>query len=261
MKTPSPSTQPDAYLPVIIIPRAETGPVPEASSVFQVEFPLSSDHLIHLIHHNVLRALLSNKALLLTTTISTMGNRDVPVHPSSRRLCDGVSIIKTVDASLPQSLLPTHLQMLCPHSSWINMLPFAQMRDNLIRWQDSFDHTILCNDLFGDAFNTNQPTLTDRFMGLPSSEPMKFESSLDDEVTAERKGLIVWAEPSEPGSWEITPGFFRKWAWLLFGCEDLIVTSNRWRALRGEAPIQLEDVLEARDQFAGNSLQISEQFQ
>jgi hypothetical protein len=63
----------------------------------------------------------------------------------------------------------------------------------------------------------------------------------EDEVTAERKGLIVWGEPYDMRSWEATPGFLAKWSWAVEGCDDLIQSSNRWRQMRGEEPIRLSE--------------------
>ena len=60
-----------------------------------------------------------------------------------------------------------------------------------------------------------------------------------DEITAGRNGLIVWGEPHEMRSWELTPGFLAKWAWEVEGCEELIEMSNYWRMQRGEEPMQL----------------------
>jgi hypothetical protein len=42
------------------------------------------------------------------------------------------------------------------------------------------------------------------------------------------------------GGWEVTEGFLRKWGFLLEGCDELIESTNRWRALRGEERLIIE---------------------
>jgi hypothetical protein len=79
------------------------------------------------------------------------------------------------------------------------------MRDNLIRAGDGFDDEQLCVDIMG-------------FWNL----------------SMESCGLLVWGPPEDPGSWEVSEEFIRKWPWVLGGCGDLLVSTNRWRALRGE---------------------------
>lgn len=48
------------------------------------------------------------------------------------------------------------------------------------------------------------------------------------------RGVLVWGDPWEVGSWEVSEGFWRKWGWLLKGCEEMIEATNRWRIGRGE---------------------------
>lgn len=216
-------------------------------------FPLSSDHLLHLIHQNVFRALMTNKSLLNATASLRKVELDI-ILPMSQNFCDGVSVIHSkIDKALPQSLQPTVVQMNIAHSSWMNMFPFPKLRDNLIRYERDFDHADLCNDLFGELFiNRTKSYGFSSGTSLSSPEPLFSPSTstletsvvvdpweeLDDEVTAQRKGLIVWGESWDSESWEVTPGFVRKWPWLLRDCEDLISCSNRWRAKRFEEPLK-----------------------
>lgn len=203
-----------------------------------MQFPLSSDHLIHLIHYNVFRALVSNKNVLkLFATIITQGNDLVNPH-HGKRLCDGPTVIHPLHLNLPDSLLPTSLQMVYPHSNWIDMFPFPQIRDNLIRWEDYFDVMDFWRDLFGDLVNDNISITPGACESSLASTSVLLQGEDDDMITAGRKGLIVWGEPYEKGSWEATPGFIKKWTWVLEGCEELIEISNRWRAIREEEPIQ-----------------------
>lgn len=145
-----------------------------------------------------------------------------------------------------RSLTPTSSQMTVIHSSWINYIPFPRMRENLIWWEFDFDHSELVKDLVGDLINLNV------FITTPSSsarrpEPADGEIVLqevddDEPVAINQSGLILWGEPYKAESWEATPEFFRKWAWAVAGCQELIDSTNHWRALRGENPLRLLSV-------------------
>jgi len=50
----------------------------------------------------------------------------------------------------------------------------------------------------------------------------------------EMKGIVAWSDPWSPAGWEVSEGFLEKWGFLLIGCEDMLVATNKWRALRGE---------------------------
>jgi len=123
----------------------------------------------------------------------------------------------------------------------MNMFPHPVLRDNLIRYERDFDHGDLCNDLFGELFANRKsyhssletPSSTSE-SGTSVSDPWE---DLDDAITSSRRGFIVWGESWDTESWEITPGFIRKWPWILKGCEDLIASTNRWRAQRYEEPL------------------------
>lgn len=193
-------------------------------------FPLSADHvLLHLVHFNVFRALTSNKAILSESSFLTKptGQGVVSLLPGYRDFCGGVTLLHSrVDRPLPMSLIPTELQRSMAHSSWLNMFPWPRFRDNLIRMEGSFDAFDFCRDLWGEIY-TN--------VGV--DENLIVESDDGDDIALGRKGLIVWSEPWDADGWEMTPGFLRKWSCLLTNCEDMIVSSNRWRATRGEGPL------------------------
>ncbi|KAK7725785.1 hypothetical protein SLS63_007940 [Diaporthe eres] len=200
-------------------------------------FPLSSDHLLHLIQHNVFRAFITNKRALIipggdpsNCLISGPYRHDTSPHP--------------FHPNIPPSLAPTTLQRDRYHSIWVSSIPFPRMRDNFIRHEGLFDPWDLMHDLIGDFMITmpaacvgGPPTATRRpsLLTFPSGSV----NDADDEITGGRKGLIVWGEPHETQSWEATPGFLAKWAWAVEGCEELVETSNRWRMHRGEEPMRL----------------------
>ena len=109
---------------------------------------------------------------------------------------------------IPYSLRPTHVQLSIPHNPWLDVFPFPSMRDNLISSSDHFDDEELCRDLMG------------------------FWDTHDSRAT-----LLVWGSPHDLRNWEVTPEFVAKWGWLMRGCSELVASSNRWRAKRGEKPL------------------------
>lgn len=197
-----------------------------------VYFPLSSDHLLHLIHHNVFRALITNKVTISSATFLARQERGCgDIVPSFSDLCDGFTIIQPTGKALPPALFPTFNQMTIGHSSWFNMFPHPRIRDNLIFNEGLFDPYDFCNDIFGELIAGRQSKVS-------SPESNSSMEDTDDEVTNKRRGLIVWGEPWDVEGWEVTPGFVKKWKWTLEGCEDLIAASNRWRAKRNEGPLE-----------------------
>lgn len=177
-------------------------------------FPLSSDHLIDLIHYNVWRACLSN---IISLGLQQLLAKD----------CEMVTSIVPTHL-VPSNMLPTYLQQSVLHSSWIDMFPDPKLRDNMILAQGSYDELILFNDLVGNvcyATHTSSSTTYHTVGSITKDE-------------AERNGLVVWSQPWDVNSWEITPGFLKRWAQLLEGCEELIISSNRWRAQRDERPLE-----------------------
>ncbi|CZT53306.1 uncharacterized protein RSE6_14791 [Rhynchosporium secalis] len=193
-------------------------------------FPLSSDHLLRLIHFNVFRGLITNKSILSGRTLQTRIHLDIALQ-DSRNLCDGLALIRSKPGeALPNALTPTYVQASIAHSSWFNMFPFPAIRDNLIKAEQNFNHEDLCFDLFGEMFHNGalEPIL---------QEVQMVEEEYMDDVTAKRKGLILWGEPWDMNAWEVTPGFIKKWAWSLKNCHELIDSTNRWRSKRDEKPL------------------------
>jgi hypothetical protein len=225
-------------------------PVPQPNQIvtvastpqsFNLYFPLPYDHLLHLIHYNVFRAFISNKRTLNTisldpTTCPVFGPclDDTTRYPPS--------------PNIPSSLVPTTLQLTQHHFPWINIIPFARVRDNLIRREGRFDTWELWQDLVGDLMSyTAAPWQrgTPFSFSSPGFEPeqppaLLSDSYIDvDELTVGRNGLIIWGEPQDVQSWEATPGFLTKWSWAVEGCKELVEVSNRWRMRRGEMPMPL----------------------
>ncbi|KAM0335680.1 hypothetical protein ACHAQA_000729 [Verticillium albo-atrum] len=203
----------------------------------EFKFPLSLDHLIHLIHFNVLRALITNKnTLSLCDTLQNSINISpvsCPLHePDSP--CWNSPIVRPFNVDMPSALVPTQLQATRVHPLWINVLPFPRVRDNLIKWAACFDHWTFLQDLLGDHISATPPQrASDNLLKRsdappPERQAEKAEEEVPDvdEITAGRRGLIVWGEPHCMESWEATPGFLAKWGWVVEGCDELLQITN-----------------------------------
>ncbi|CAH0023535.1 unnamed protein product [Clonostachys rhizophaga] len=193
------------------------------------------DLLLSLIQYNVLRGIFDNK-LAIMSLVTYFADSQLRVtfqkddHPTR-----AVILPRTREA-LPPSLLPTELQMTAEHPTWMDTLPFPNMRDNLIKREGGFDPREFAQDLVGDLLDITRHYMpeSEKFSGdYLGSGPLQG----DDELTTTRNGLIVWGEPYNAGNWEATPGFVRKWRWVMEGCECLIESTNRWRESRGEEPL------------------------
>ncbi|OJZ91161.1 hypothetical protein ASPFODRAFT_180527 [Aspergillus luchuensis CBS 106.47] len=171
-------------------------------SSYQLNCP-QADHLLSLTRMNVHRGFVANMA---TLGITWEWMKDDSISPFSLGRPGHDDLVAT---TLPDSLRPTELQCLSPHHTWIDLFPCPIMRNNLIREGDDWDDEELCTDIMG-------------FWDGTSTGPF---------------GLIIWGEPSDPRSWEITEGFLKKWGRLVHGCVDLMWSTNHWRAKRGERPL------------------------
>lgn len=215
---------------------------------------ISSDHFIHLVQHNSYRALMSNKDLIFASSLILKASPlTAPIKQFATKICGGLTVVHPLDGILmPDSLYPTELQMNCAHTGIINMFPFPRFRNNLIEKGVNFVPEEMCRDLFSDIFpdyvtptpDTEDCTLQmrDVIAALPSIEENNYgvdDSEDQDDYTAGRKCMINWGDPWNVESWEVTPGFVKKWSWALEGCDDLIRASNKWRASRNERLIAL----------------------
>ena len=153
---------------------------------------------------NFIRALWANVEVLGLSS-SQMSDDDAPSPfnvPSSRRAEPSAAL----ELRLPAGLRPTNLQRATLHHPWIDLLPIPEMRDNMFRRGfDSFDEEELCHDMRGRVHQ----------------DP----------------GVLVWGDPWDPSSWEVTESFVRSWGWAVVGCWGLFCSTNKWRAQRGEKPL------------------------
>ncbi|KAI4661848.1 uncharacterized protein J4E78_004638 [Alternaria triticimaculans] len=239
---------PDRSVVLRTPPPYTPGQAPTTLTPPSMVFPLSTDHLLHLVQYNVFRAFVSNKRTL--NALLTGWTYEMPPSPTtcpiSLPYIDDTNIYP-LNPNIPPSLFPTRIQQERLHSFWINLFPFPSVRDNLIRHEGLFDHWELLQDLIGELMGA---TPMQERRGTPlaitvsdpkvvSTPPTAVVGRDEDEVTAGRKGLIVWGEPYDMKSWEATPGFLAKWSWAVQGCDDLLVSSNRWRLMRGEEPLRI----------------------
>jgi len=177
----------------------------ESSSTLPVIFPLAPDHhLITLVQYNVLRATITNLAILnILHTVPTECTIALTLGPSY-----------DPPDTIPPSLYPTPIQLAIPHEPWIDSFPSAQMRDNLILNEGNYDPDELCFDTSGGLWE-----------GFDCVEV---------------RGMMIWGEPWIEEGWEVTQGFVDKWGWILKGCDKVIAISNRWREGRGEERLVVE---------------------
>lgn len=160
----------------------------------------TADHLLTLSKVNVFRA--------FGAIMSTLGMAPGPDWMHDDALSPFVTLQPgvTEDTALPVSLRPTQLQKTLSHHPWLDFFPLPKMRDNLIRAGETFDDEQLCLDLMG----------------------------FWDMTSATSCSLLVWGEPADPRSWEVTEDFLRKWPWVVRGCPELMQSTNYWRSQRGE---------------------------
>lgn len=168
---------------------------------------LAMAHLPLLVRYNLATALATNAALLGVTEEFFRWDGVSPMNKQGPLL--GLNF-QDQFVGWPVALKPTQSQLSIEHHPWVDCFPWPQLRDNLLKafeHPDLCDEDELCRDIcdYGDA---------DR-------EPM----------------LLIWGCPSDPQSWEVSNAFLKKWAWLLSGCGEVLLSTNHWRAERGEALI------------------------
>ncbi|RGP63756.1 aryl-alcohol dehydrogenase [Fusarium sporotrichioides] len=117
--------------------------------------------------------------------------------------------------SCPSALQPTFLQTTVVHHPWIDLLPFPQLRDNILMDMEVglLNDDELCEDL------------------LVVDDPRDL---------ANKPSLIVWGESWDTRAWEANPAFLRKWGFQLRGCTEILVATNYWREKRGEKRLIFE---------------------
>ncbi|KAL2827161.1 hypothetical protein BDW59DRAFT_144348 [Aspergillus cavernicola] len=163
------------------------------------------DHLITLSKLNFQRAVQDNMIAVGMSIEWTKDNNALSIFNLT-----GPSCISAAEDIVPPALQPTLIQSTTPHHPWLDVLPFPQIRDNLIKalTRGSLDERELCRDLMVWGVTGN--------IGLC---------------------MLVWGSPWDPRNWEITELFMRKWGWVLQECPEILVSTNQWRRNRGEGPL------------------------
>ncbi|KAH7255168.1 uncharacterized protein BKA55DRAFT_592553 [Fusarium redolens] len=163
-------------------------------------FP-EADTLLNLIQFNTTRA--------LVLIAKSMDLRQETMAPGARSRLPIAGIDTVIFDSLPPSLQPTNLQLIVSHHPWVDIIPIAGIRDNiLLRDEALYDKAELCRDLRG------------------------FQ-----QVVHGHGGMKTWKDPWDPDGWEFTEAFAIKWPWVIRGCHELLESTNNWRRMRNEAPL------------------------
>lgn len=158
-----------------------------------------SDMLLNLVQFNATRALVMNARVMGIT-------REFMV-PDARSQIAYQNFDGAVLSSVPLSLKPTCLQLTVSHHPWIDVLPWSEIRDNLLRRdENSYDKKELCRGLRG------------------------FQA-----VAGGWGGIIVWGDPWDPLGWEVTEAFASQWPWGVKNCHKVLESTRYWRAVGGEA--------------------------
>ncbi|KAL6803133.1 hypothetical protein GGI42DRAFT_342497 [Trichoderma sp. SZMC 28013] len=171
----------------------------------------SNDHLLGIMQFNVMRAFGT-----LSSIVGLSSDNLIDDGALSPFYSHTYSAHNTPHFRLPKSLAPTALQRSVPHHPWIDILPYPQMRDNLLRLE--FGVSTMMEKRQYDA-----DSLCHWMVGLDTCQ--------------KESGLILWGDPWDLASWEVTAEFLNEWGWTLEGCIDLFKSTNYWRARRGERPL------------------------
>ncbi|KAL5596243.1 hypothetical protein FOVSG1_009932 [Fusarium oxysporum f. sp. vasinfectum] len=124
-------------------------------------------------------------------------------------------VVHSSKAPLPPSLCPTELQKAIVHHSWLDIFPFPNLRDNILRGIQlgQLEEDELCDRLCCDLLSFNEDS-------IPS--------------------LLIWGDSWDAAGWEFSSQFFEEWGFLLEGCPELIQATNYWREVRGELKIEFD---------------------
>jgi hypothetical protein len=173
----------------------------------RVDDSVWADQLLTLVYYNVMRAMAAN-IQMLGLDIDFMCS-DEYQSPFATRHWEPSEL-----ASIPWNFRPTYIQATIPHHPQWDIFPDPVLRDNVLLYgEENVDDANLCLDIVGDSLF----------------------SPLDDSPS--QTGMIVWGEPHDIMSWEVTEGFAAKYAWFLVGANILQISTNEWRRKRDKSPL------------------------
>lgn len=199
---------------------------------------LFAQNMLHLIHFNVFRGFASNKLMLAERANHVAILRSGRTAVNIMEVPASCPIITKSAEGAPTNLLPTEVQRELPHPFWIDCVPFPAMRDNLILYQHQFDHAEFIKDTVGNILDLLPFTKRNGRTIPPGARRLRVIGGREDSMTADRAGFVLWSDSYLIESWEVTPSFLERWGWALQGCEELMSSTNRWRKMRGEAPLR-----------------------
>lgn len=122
----------------------------------------------------------------------------------------------TPSDQLPASWRPTPSQVLVKHHPILDFMPWPSVREKVI-------------GLFSLPDEMRPPHASGQLALV------NFAYDFEDNAEGVR---IYGDDPYDAGSWEVGQVFFERW-WFLFD-RDIIENSNRWRRLRGAAPLAIK---------------------
>ncbi|KAF2024104.1 hypothetical protein EK21DRAFT_104909 [Setomelanomma holmii] len=166
---------PDAPSSLHIISQLESA----AKAAYAAGSP-RTDLILSLNQLNILQALTANIEVL-GFTASDMHDDALSSFSSAGTFNSSYT---TTIPILPTALTPTLVQLTIPHHPWLDLIPLARLRDNLILADAAhlLDDAALCHDLCGQ------------------------QSAIDG-----ISGVIVWRYPWNPSGWEVTRTFLERW--------------------------------------------------
>lgn len=111
-----------------------------------------------------------------------------------------------------------------------------------------FNSVELCDDTVGNMFKDG-PSMSKEFRESMSQEYQGLNGP-------DNNGLIIWGDPWDAGSWEVTASFLAKWGWMFRDCsEEVLEITNYWRSMRSEGPLVWDGgVWKERSEFNENRI-------
>lgn len=177
----------------------------QSSSTTDAQTGLVWDELARIINRNFLQAAVQNA-------------QQLGLNLQALQQGSPVKTPRTANRQIPPSLVPVEAQYLVAHDPIIDILPHARLRYNIL-------HGIATGQVNAAEF----------------SQRLRTSGSLE-QVSGnwQRRGVVVWTDPHQTSSWELSEPFVRRWYFLLNNCEDLLAGTNAWRGRRGERLFPLQ---------------------
>ncbi|KAL4788384.1 hypothetical protein BJX76DRAFT_353406 [Aspergillus varians] len=135
-----------------------------------------------------------------------------------------VAAVQRIFKKLKREMRPTRAQIITSHHPSLDILPFPELRNTLIKHQGEFDE----DEFFHDALT-----------GLVCWGG----AGIGKRDRASSTGQISSGTPWDPRSWEAQVWFLKKY-WNLLGGEDgdLVRQTEWWRAIRGDDELDVTEL-------------------